>query len=315
MNPTSRPTDYSFPRYLAAKRTVDDRALNHAVWTSLQHRLTTLPTPVRVVEIGGGIGTMLERLLELPTIPPLRYYMLDAIADNIETAYRRLSPRPDIRIADAQESIVTGGARHDVRLITGNLFEHLPPAPNDLFASADLVIAHAFLDLIDIGATLPLLVQSLLPGALTYFTINFDGGTIFQPSIDPALDAHIERLYHRTMDERITHGRPSGDSQAGRHLFHTMQKAGIHVLDAGSSDWVVIPHAGSYPADEAYFLHFIIHTLHGALTGHPELDPQCFDAWIATRHAQVERGELLYIAHQMDYLGVVSATIESASPI
>jgi hypothetical protein len=314
MNPSSRPSDFSFSRYLAAKRTVDDRALNHAVWTSLQHRLTTLPRPITVVEIGGGIGTMLERLLELPAIPPLRYHLLDAAVDNIAAAYRRLSPRPDIRIADGQDSVATGAAQHEVWLTTGDLFEHLPPAPNYLFASADLVIAHAFLDLIDIRATLPLLVQSLPEGALTYFTINFDGATIFQPTIDPALDAHIERLYHRTMDERITDGRPSGDSQAGRHLFHTMQEAGIQVLDAGSSDWVVIPHAGSYPADEAYFLHFIIHTLHGALSGHPELDAQRFDTWIATRHAQVERGELLYIAHQMDYLGVVSATIQNASP-
>ena len=28
-----------------------------------------------------------------------------------------------------------------------------------------------------------------------------------------------------------------------------------------------------------------------------------FEAWIAERHAQIERGELVYITHQMDFLG------------
>jgi hypothetical protein len=106
------------------------------------------------------------------------------------------------------------------------------------------------------------------------------------------------------MDERITNGKPSGDSQSGRHLFHQFKTAGIHTLDAGSSDWVIIPHHGLYPHDEAYFLHFIINTMHGALAAHPDIDAAAFQAWIAQRHIQVEQGELVYIAHQLDYLGV-----------
>ena len=66
---------------------------------------------------------------------------------------------------------------------------------------------------------------------------------------------------------------------------------------------MVFPQHGSYPADEAYFLHFIIHTIQTALTGYPDLDERQFAAWIAGRHAQVERGELVYIAHQIDVLG------------
>ncbi len=43
--------------------------------------------------------------------------------------------------------------------------------------------------------------------------------------------------------------------------------------------------------------------MHSALQDHPDLDPLRFQQWITERHAQIERGELIYIAHQLDYLG------------
>jgi hypothetical protein len=50
-------------------------------------------------------------------------------------------------------------------------------------------------------------------------------------------------------------------------------------------------------------LHFIIHTIGTALRGHPDLDPVRLPSWIAQRHAQIEAGSLVYIAHQLDFLG------------
>ncbi len=105
------------------------------------------------------------------------------------------------------------------------------------------------------------------------------------------------------MDERLVGGRRSGDSHTGRHLLAALRTADVHVLAAGASDWVVVPVQGRYPDDEAYFLHFILHTVERALRRHPELDPQRFARWIDRRHAQIERGELIYIAHQLDVLG------------
>nr|MBP8294239.1 hypothetical protein [Caldilineaceae bacterium] len=82
--------------------------------------------------------------------------------------------------------------------------------------------------------------------------------------------------------------------------------AGFDLHAAGASDWVVQPVAGLYPADEAYFLHFIVHTMHGALHGCDELDPVRLAAWIEARNCQIEGGELVYIAHQLDVFGVCS---------
>ena len=86
------------------------------------------------------------------------------------------------------------------------------------------------------------------------------------------------------------------------HLFGHLRQAGADILAAGASDWVVHGANGAYPADEKYFLHFILHFFEESLTGHADLDAGAFANWLAARHAQIERGELVYIAHQMDFL-------------
>ena len=75
------------------------------------------------------------------------------------------------------------------------------------------------------------------------------------------------------------------------------------ILAAGSSDWVVFAGPQGYPADEAYFLQFIIHTMQQALTDHPDLDAARFADWIRRRQQQIESGDLVYIAHQIDFWG------------
>jgi hypothetical protein len=105
----------------------------------------------------------------------------------------------------------------------------------------------------------------------------------------------------------VLDGKPSGDSRAGRRLFAHLRTAAVDVLAAGGSDWVVFAGANGYPADEAYFLHDIIHTIDLVLTGHPHLDAERLGAWVAQRHAQIEQGALVYIAHQLDVLGRMTA--------
>lgn len=305
-----RPHEYSFMRYLAAKRAIDDRALNRCVWGSLVNALPPVSSgePFRILEVGAGIGTMVERAWEWGLLQgEVVYTALDADPASVAEARRRLP-----RWAAGRGIAVTGGEDGPLLFRDGTRQVTVRLKAADFFDFAtrdrdqpvwDLIIAHAFLDLVDIPSTLPLLFGLLRPAGLFYFTLNFDGLTIFEPALDPFLDAQIEALYHETMDRRVVDGRPSGDSRSGRRLFGHLAAAGAHILDAGSSDWVVFPRAGGYAADEAYFLHFIVHTIHSALTDHPALDPERFSAWIEQRHAQIERGELAYIAHQLDFVG------------
>jgi len=156
------PIDYSFTRYLAAKKTVDDRALNRHVWNTLRQALpdATQETPLRVLEIGAGIGTMVERVLEQNLLTHATYIALDAQADNIAEARRRMA-----QWAINQRFSMTDEGQNRIRLHRGAQNISLTLETIDVFdfitreqhrRTWDLLIAHAFVDLVDIPSTLPL---------------------------------------------------------------------------------------------------------------------------------------------------------------
>jgi len=307
----SGPAAPDFIRYLAAKKGLDDRSLNRQVWDHLVRALRDRSDSalLRVLEVGCGIGTMVERLLDRGLLTRAAYTGIDVEAEFIRAAAERLHGYAAAR--HAHLAVDSGGAllfstpAQDVRvtLEAADLFDFLDREEGK--SAWDLLVAHAFLDLIDLPAALPRLLSRLVPGGLFYFSLNFDGATTFEPVIDPDLDRQIETLYHRTMDTRRCQGRPSGSSLTGRRLFGHLKEAGARVLAAGSSDWVVFPGPDGYLGDEAYFLHFIIDTIGRALGENPELDRGRFQAWIAARHRQIEARELLYVAHQLDVMGYI----------
>jgi predicted O-methyltransferase YrrM len=309
----SIPRTYSFARYLSAKKSVDDRALNQHVWQRLGAALprTTTEQPLHILEVGAGLGTTVERLYASGMLTNALYTAIDLEPTLIAEARRRLpqwAAAQGLQVQQhCQAQIHMQRPGQDIRIATEaiDVFHFIDREQGQ--RTWDLLIAQALLDLVDVPTTLPALFSLLRPGGLLYCPITFDGGTVFEPEIDPEFDAAVEACYHQTMDQRLLAGAPSGDSRTGRHLFAHLRAAGAEVLAAGSSDWVVFAGPNGYAADEAYFLHFIIHTVHTALTGHPDLDAEHFTAWIAQRHAQIEQGTLVYIAHQLDLLGQVPA--------
>lgn len=296
-SPISNPYPWSFPRYLAAKRGIDDRSLNRPVWDHLAAAVAgmagTLDRPLRVLEIGAGIGTMAERTLAwglfAAVAQGVAYTLLDVEAENMAAAQERLLPGQ----AQGQERVAFDFVTADILAFAQE---------KEAQARYDLLIAHAVLDLLDLPTALPRLLRLLRPGGLAYFTLNFDGVTSFQPVIDPALDDQIEALYHRSMDERLINGQPSGDHRSGRRLLGLLPTLGVEILAGGSSDWVVFPQAGGYAGDEAYFLHHILHFFEQTLSSHPALESARFHAWLAQRRQQIDQGQLSYVAHQIDFL-------------
>ena len=288
--------NYSFPHYLLSKQSVDDRALNKDVLSALRANLPQ--QPIRIIEVGAGIGTMLRRLVRWDVIGQCEYVMVDEMAENIEYA----SEWVKVWAEEAGLGVERSGG-NQVRVFDGARDVHIQFERADVFdfiqknqEPADLLIAHAFLDLLPMPESLTKLLS--LTKGLAWLTVNFDGVTTFEPTIDAALDAQIEWLYHETMDRRAT----GGDSRSGRHLFGHLRNAGVKILEARASDWVVYAKDGRYPDEEAYFLHFILHFFKESLTDHPELDAEAFRRWLQERHKQIEQGELVYIAHQMDFL-------------
>ena len=66
---------YAYTRYLAAKKSVDDRALNRHVLAELRRLMP--PGEPRVLEVGAGLGTMVARLLEWQVVTAGEYTLLD----------------------------------------------------------------------------------------------------------------------------------------------------------------------------------------------------------------------------------------------
>jgi SAM-dependent methyltransferase len=307
--PEPAPSDYI--RYLATKKALDDRSLNQQVWNQLVKAVRSRSGSARlqVLEVGCGIGTMLERLLDWGLLTRAAYTGIDVEAGFIREARRRLTGYAAEKNANfaAQYAssllLETTDQDVEVTLTAIDLFDFLDRERGK--STWDLLVAHAVLDLIDLHTALPRLLSLLVPGGLFYFTLNFDGATILEPPIDPDLDRRIETLYHRTMDTRRRQGKPAGSSVTGRKLIGLLRDAGTRLVAAGSSDWVVFPGPGGYREDEAYFLHFIIETIGRALNQHPDLDANRFEEWLAQRHRQIDATELIYIAHQLDVMGYI----------
>jgi hypothetical protein len=291
--------EFSFPHYLLSKQSVDDRALNRTVLEALKANLPG--APLRIIEVGAGSGTMLTRLISWGIITRADYVLVEEMTENVESAKGWIqhwcreaglsmesTGDDEIRVFDSTRDV-------HIWLECRDVFEYVRQKPRP----SDLLIAHAFLDLLPMPESMPKLLS--LTKGLAWLTINFDGVTSLEPTVDVALDEKIEHLYHATMDSRST----GGDSRSGRHLFDHLRACAAEVLAAGASDWVVHPINGGYPADEAYFLHSILHFFEESLTGRPELDALAFENWLKQRRAQVDRGELVYIAHQLDFLARV----------
>ena len=187
---------FEFTRYLASKRSVDDRALNRHVWQTLADAARAdLPPdrPLRVLEVGAGIGTMIERCVDWGLFTSADYTAIDSEESNIHVARQRLAH-------------LTAGGKTGLRvqLQTADLYEFAARRENR--NRFDLIIAHALLDLLHLPTALPALLQMCAPAGLFYFTINFDGATLFSAgdrsgagtpdrSALPPLDGHARHRW------------------------------------------------------------------------------------------------------------------------
>ena len=112
-------------RYLAAKRSVDDRALNWQVWQRLVAALprATTEQPLHILEVGAGIGSMVERLLAGDVLTHATYTAIDKAPALLTEAHRRLFQWADDR--GFQVADLSGGERARLNLA---LVTHAAPA-------------------------------------------------------------------------------------------------------------------------------------------------------------------------------------------
>lgn len=302
------PETYNYPRYLRAKKTVDARALNHRVWTEFLDVLTDgSSSEIRILEVGGGVGATAERIIEAVedrSVDVLDYTFVDVNPDNVKAAQsslRRWAREKGYTVSGQESQRWTDGCIEiSIQFVTADLFKYADSYDGD---SHDAIVAQAVLDLYPIPKVFRRLRPLLHTRGLWYLPIHFDGVTAFEPPVDPALDARIERLYHESMRTDTGQETVRDGAHCGRRLLTHLRNANPTLLEAGASDWVVFSRKSGYPHDESYFLHHILHFVETELSGHPDLKPGAFAEWLDERRRQIENGDLIYVAHQLDVLG------------
>lgn len=297
---------FNFQRYLETKRSVDDRALNRYVWNALADHIARTPhRPLKLLEVGAGIGTMIQRAWEWGLVENAVYTALDLDLANLRYAQRALEKwaqrnRIQFQKQTGHYQFQQGQRSLRVEFLAADAFA---PGQSPLRSGAfDGVIAHAVMDLVNPEAGLSALMSYVRPGGWLYLTLNFDGSTQFLPPLTPDLDAQIIALYHQSMDERRFHGLPTGGSATGRALLVLGPMLGLDLVAVGASDWVVSPRRGEYQPGEADFLRSILHFVEDSLGQQALIAPTALSDWLAIRREQISQHELVFIAHQLDFL-------------
>lgn len=308
MNPTE-PNRYI--AYLKAKKSVDDRALNRHVWQTLKESLAggNPRRPLQVVELGAGIGTMLDRIGQWELTDRFDYTMVEinpAYLDAFRSGESRRSTDPSATVAWQDENharVSFGTAAGTVATVCADLNDYVSATTRR--GRFDLAIAHAVMDIVDIETTLAGIRQVVKPGGLVYLSLNYDGWTCLLPPVDSSFEQILFDRYHRSMDQRVVGGRPSGASRTGRLLFAGLQRLRMPILAAGGSDWIVYPRQGRYSEDETFFLEMILHTVDRQLRQDGSLDQRRLAAWVTERCAQIDAARLILMARNIDFLAAV----------
>lgn len=295
-----------FLRYLAAKRTVDRRALHPGVAsraTAAARRLSERRGPsraVRVLEVGSGAGGAFPVWLELlAPCPRIEFVATDADSDLLDAGRDAVS-----RCAVECGLVVAASGTRRVRLEGRNPARRIEvvfrtaSVPGEAPAGRfDLLVAQSFWDLLPPGAAIAYARRVLAPDGLFCSTLTFAGETRFEPP--HGLDETILTSYHRSMG-----GDRGGDPRAGDRLVRDFRAAGsgFRVLAEGPSDWRVLPVDDGYPGDERFFLETILGFVAKETGADPAVPGPVRREWLTDRRRQLDEARLAYRARQRDLL-------------
>lgn len=327
-----------YARYLQAKRSIDDRALNKDVFEEFCTALNDVQekSRLRIVDIGAGTGAMLHRLLDRSDLfagySAVEYTMVDVKADVLHLARKLLydtsteilssttrSPTLNDSSSVHHLGLVAQSQNPEDVIIPGSPVVTVQFRQADALSfllkhsgSFDAVIAAAFLDLISLDITVPIIRKSMDSCSKLcafYFPITFDSTTILSPLThdEKPIHANIMQNFHESMGYGVVSGRKVSRACSGRHLSEAVVNAGGIVRSEGKSVWNITPSSGAYPADERYFLECILSFIESTVSDSFQdkiIYKKLAGDFLKARRKQVENAHLCYEAHNFDVCGV-----------
>jgi len=186
----------------------------------------------------------------------------------------QMSDQSESEVAVDEFVVMDRSREFRFRLVCGDAIEYAEQSQDQF----ELLIAAAFLDLVNIPETLPILFNALKSNGIFYFPINFDGVTHFSPQISPHFDSQVENRFHALMDTTLD-GKIVSQSKAGRFLAQYIPEAGGCITSFGSSAWTVAAGVdANYQHQEAYFLNCILHFISDTVSPSNILDQEELNA-------------------------------------
>lgn len=292
--PPSLPETYSYTRYLRAQESIDDAALHRPTLDRFRTELDRLAdrsaNPLRILDAGGGIGSMCRRLLRWDVLPEnVTYVVLDADPETVRVGCEAVRGwvRESDRTAtwESEDRLYLPESATTVRFVADDAFRHLEAR------TYDVLVGHALAGTIDLPDGLSALLDGVASGGVCYFPTTFDGQTVFRPSGDDEETRAILDAYHASMSF------DGGSAQFGGALLDAVVGADAELLSAGGSDRVVSP---PYDGEQAYFLHHLLHRVEQAVGD--DVADDAVRRWVGGKQRAVAAEELTYLAQNVDVL-------------
>ncbi len=359
---------FSYPKYLKSKRSIDERARHPGVWNTFLDQLrdaaagaSATRRDIRILEVGGGVGDLAMKILYALPEGSAEYTLVDIDPDNLKAARERfqqafpeaaLSPVLDgigkIRGESSRHSPTCSSRRLSIYLVRDDITNvDASAAAGSLDIQTlglyDAICGQAIMDIVPARILLQNLSLMLSPRGVIYLPIHFDGRTDIDPSYDSQVDQMVTDIYHdsmaRTWIDADGNVHPYDGSRSGRDLIMHAASANLSVVEAGASNWIVLPSArrdegradvpdgrvpdgqvangrsadatfsqaiapgtNHYPAREAYFLQCMLHFIEGELAASEHISDEDAKAWVTARRQQLATGQLAMFVHNLDVL-------------
>lgn len=290
---------FDYVDYLDLKRSIDDNSLNSQVWQTMASWLTAEQLngrTVRILEIGAGIGTMIERLLDAGLLSHCEYTAVELEPGFRDAAMQRLqfwADKHDYQFSSLKHtlwSLVRENKLLSLHWVHGDALQTKQQFGPGTF---DLIIGHAVIDLLPVPTAMPDLMSLMSTRGAYYFSLNYAGETLFLPPL--TTDQKIFQAYNNDMDKRFP-GLDWRPSHTGQLLGSWLTAQGHPVIAAGASDWEL---QSNPDQPDNLFIANILDTIETALAGMPGLTE-----WLTTRRHQLRAGMLSFRASNQDYFGM-----------